>query len=158
MNIKSKPYFTRKNIYQAGLIFFLVFLTSLFQNCGRRYIPEELGNSDLNSNNIVGAQLYSEHCAVCHNPLGSTTINDKSEAGIQNALQTQNQMKFISITQEEITQIAAALNPAVETASKLRDINNIEESGELAELVEDDNEMKLDSTDQGNEEPRLSVK
>lgn len=100
MSIKCKPYFKRKSFYQIAITFILVLLTSLFQNCGRRYLPDELGNSDLNSKNIVGAKLYSDNCALCHNSLDSTTVSDKSEDGIKNALLNQNQMKFISITPE----------------------------------------------------------
>lgn len=150
MNIKSNSYFKRRNSYQLVLVFVLVLLTSLFQNCGRRYLPEELGNSDLNSNSVVGAKLYSDNCAVCHNPLDSTTIIDKTEVGIKNALQTQTQMQFISITQEEITHIATALNQAEGTVSKVRTISNVDESGTHFEGTDEDNEMNLHVTDQSH--------
>ena len=150
MSIKCKPYFKRKSFYQIAITFILVLLTSLFQNCGRRYLPDELGNSDLNSKNIVGAKLYSDNCALCHNSLDSTTVSDKSEDGIKNALLNQNQMKFISITPEEITQIAEALNATEDPTLKIRTISNVEESDELPGLVDDFNETNLHATDQGN--------
>lgn len=149
MNRKSQSLFKRKSLYQIGITFVLVLMTSLFQNCGRRYLPAELGDSDLNSKaDIIGAQLYSENCFMCHGAIDSTTVDDKSEAGIHNALQTQNQMQFISITPEQVTYIAAALNPTDNTTAKLRNIGSVETSNESLEIQ--NNDMYLQATDQGH--------
>ena len=86
-------------------------MTAPFQNCGRRLIIIESGESSLNSTlDATGVQLYANNCSACHGPLDSTTIINKSVVAIKNALLNQAQMKFIILTDDQIDHIVSALN------------------------------------------------
>jgi len=62
----------------------------------------------------TGSELYASDCQICHNPLASSNISNRTAAGIQSALNSVGSMSSINLTSSEIQLIADAL-PATTT-------------------------------------------
>jgi len=111
MKLKFMTFFKIKNRHQIVLILFWILMTVSFQNCGQRYTSFKYGNISQSSiADPVGEKLYANNCAICHSSLGTSTIVNKTLDGINNAILTQAQMKFINLSQEDLSRIVSALN------------------------------------------------
>lgn len=118
MKIKFITFFKNSTGYKIGTILFLSLLTVSFQNCGKQFQSENFGKSSLSSLDVTnpqvldvtGAKLYTDTCSACHGALAATTIKNKTLAGIKESILTQNQMKFIKLSDAEINRIVSALN------------------------------------------------
>ncbi|NND37144.1 MAG: hypothetical protein HKN81_08410 [Gammaproteobacteria bacterium] len=58
-----------------------------------------------------GTALYADNCQRCHNPIGNSSVEDRSAAGIQNAIdRNRGGMGFLSfLTSDEVQAISTAL-------------------------------------------------
>lgn len=79
------------------------------QKPGEEFVIDGGGNDDLNA--LAGQQLFSSHCASCHNP--PTSKARKSASTISAAIQNNSMMRNVptlrALTAEEIDQIATYL-------------------------------------------------
>jgi hypothetical protein len=67
--------------------------------------PETTGSLE------IGAKLYATNCAICHNPLTTSTKLGKSANDISNAIQTISSMTSLSgLSSDQISLIALALS------------------------------------------------
>ena len=80
----------------------------LLAGCGNRFESATRIEHSLTSASSV--TLYETNCSACHGNLTVSTKKDKSAAEIQNAINTNPNMKFLSfLTPEEVQAIADAL-------------------------------------------------